>query len=301
MTQQVESVGEGFVDFRDFQVWYRTVGEGDTPPVLCLHGGPGASHRYLAPLEALATQGRSVLFYDQLGCGNSQRPDDPSLWNLDLYVEELDAVRAGLGLDRVHLFGHSSGAMIALQYALEAPTGVASLILASGTSSMPQWAAEAARQRLELPPDVRAALERHERAGTTDDPEYEDAQMAFYARHICRLDPWPDFLIEAFADMNQQIYASMWGESEFRITGNLAEWDVTTHLSAISLPTLITAGRYDHATPEMAETLHRRIAHSELVVFENSAHLPHIEESDRYMEVVADFLSRAEKTVGSSD
>src|SRR5215210_169315 len=137
---------EGFVPFREFRVRYRIVGELDQPapgrfPLLVLHGGPGAPHDYLDPLAALAQSGRPVVFYDQLGSGNSDQPDDPTLWNIDLYLDEVDTVRRELGLDRVHLLGQSWGGMLALSYALMQPAGFLSLVVADSTASMPLHAA----------------------------------------------------------------------------------------------------------------------------------------------------------------
>ena len=183
------SAREGFVPFRGLRTWYRVVGEAEEPgklPVLLLHGGPGATHDYLEPLEALAATGRRAIFYDQLGCGRSDRGDE-SLWTVETYVDEVGAVRRELGLERIHLFGSSWGGMLAMEYALTRPEGLASLIVASSPASMPQWVSETARLRAELPAGVQAVLDAHEAAGTTDDPAYEEACEVFYRRHVCRV------------------------------------------------------------------------------------------------------------------
>jgi proline-specific peptidase len=291
---------EGFVPFREFRVRYRIVGELDQPapgrfPLLVLHGGPGAPHDYLDPLAALAQSGRPVVFYDQLGSGNSDQPDDPTLWNIDLYLDEVATVRRELGLDRVHLLGQSWGGMLALSYALMQPAGFLSLVVADSTASMPLHAAEVNKLREQLPPEVQEVLNQHEAAGTTDDPAYEEAAMAFYARHICRLDPWPDYLLEAFERINPQVYQTMWGAGELHITGNLKDWDITSRLGEIGVPTLLLSGRYDEFTPAEQEVLREGIPGSEWVLFEQSAHLPHAEETERFLEVLEDFLSRVER------
>ncbi len=291
---------EGYIPFRDYKVWYRIVGEAETQaklPLLCLHGGPGAPHDYLEPLEAMATGGRRVIFYDQLGCGNSDHPHNPSLWTVPLFVEELGAVRRSLGLDRVHLLGQSWGGMLAMEYALTRPEGIASLILADSPASMPQWAAEANRLRGELPSDVRQVLSKHEESGTTDDAAYQEAMMVFYRRHVCRLDPWPECLERAFGKLMQdpEVYTTMIGPSEFYITGTLKDWSVVQRLGEIKTPALLLSGRYDEATPAIVETVHRGIQGSEWVLFENSSHMPHLEEPERYMQVLNEFLTRAEK------
>ena len=299
MTSEATASQEGFIGFRGYKVWYRVVGEGEEPgklPLLTLHGGPGAAHDYLESLAALATTGRRVISYDQLGCGRSDQPHDPSMWTVELYLAELEAVRDALGLDELHLLGQSWGGMLAMEYVLRRPRGVASLTLASSPASIPQWIAEANRLRADLPPEVQATLLRHEAAGTTDSPEYQQAMQVFYGRHVCRLDPPPDYVQRSFDQLerNPEVYHTMWGPSEFYATGTLREWDVVERLPEIRLPTLVTSGRFDEATPLVAETVRRGIAGSEWVLFEQSSHMAHAEEAERYLSVLAGFLARVE-------
>lgn len=290
---------EGYIPFRGHNVWYRTVGERREPgklPLLCLHGGPGVPHDYIESMEKIAETGRRVIFYDQLGCGNSDQPNDPSMWTVDLFVEEVDVVRRALGLDRVHLLGQSWGGMLAMQYALTQPAGMDSLIVASSPASMPQWVAEANRLRAELPVEVQQTLLKHEEAGTTDDPAYQAATMIFYRRHVCRLDPFPAGVQRAFDKLaqNPEVYNTMNGPNEFHIVGVLKDWDISDRLGEIRVPTLITSGRYDEATPAISDTIHRAIDGSEWVLFEHSSHMPHVEEQETYMQLIAQFLDRAE-------
>ena len=278
------------------------MGEREAPgklPLLCLHGGPGTPHDYLEPLEEMAGTGRRVIFYDQLGCGNSDHPHDPSLWTVDLFVEELGVVREAVGLDRVHLFGNSWGGMLAMEYALTRPRGLASLVLESSPASIGQWIDEANRLRGELPPKVQETLLKHEQAGTTDDPAYEEAMMVFYRRHLCRLDPWPDYVNRTFTKLeeNPEVYHTMNGPSEFHVVGTLRDWDIVDRLAEIRLPTLVTSGRYDEATPAIAEAVHRGIPGSEWVLFKHSSHMAHAEEPERYQRVLDQFLSRVESKV----
>ena len=275
------------------------VGDGEEPgklPLLCLHGGPGALHDYLEPLGALADGGRRVIFYDQIGCGRSWIEKDPSFWTVELFVDEVGAVRDALGLDRVHLFGSSWGGMLAMEYELTKPAGLASLILSSSPPSIPVWAEETARLRRELPAEVQQVLDEHETADATDSEAYQAAAAEFYRRHVCRLDPWPDYVLRTFAGLEEHpdVYYTMQGPNEFVITGTLKDWDITDRLDEIEAPTLITAGRYDEFTPRQAETLHRGIRGSELVTFQNSAHMQFAEEPDRYRAVVGAFLERVE-------
>ena len=284
---------EGVVSVDGHRVWYRSVGR-DGIPLLVLHGGPGAGHDYLEPLEGLAAE-RRVVFYDQLGCGRSDQPDDRSLWRIERFVAEVGQVRRALGLERIHLLGQSWGGWLAIEYMLSHPGGVVGLVLASTSASIPQFVAEAARLKTALPPDVRSAMERHEAAGELDHPEYEAAVLEFYRRHVCRLDPWPDCLRRTVQNLEgNAVYATMNGPNEFTVVGNLRDWDRIERLGEITVPTLITVGRYDEVTPACAETLHRGIAGSELRLFLESSHTAHLEETGRYLEVVQDFLARVE-------
>lgn len=290
-------VQEGFVPVDGYRVWYRIVGGGSDHegfPLLVLHGGPGVPHDYLENLEALASETRRVVFYDQLGCGNSDHPDDPSLCRVSRFADELATVRRELGLDQVHILGQSWGGMLAIEYALRQPEGLVSLILANTLSSMPMWIAEANRLREELPPEVNATLLRHEEAGTTDDLAYQDAMNVFYARHVCRVIPMPEFVQRAF-DKTGFVYNYMNGPSEFHVIGVIKDWDRTDRLSEIHVPTLIISGRYDESTPLINEVLHRGIVGSEWVLLENSSHLAHVEEPELYMQTVQVFLNRVEE------
>ena len=292
-------VKEGRLPFREFTDWYKVVGAATDPgkmPVLVLHGGPGAAHDYLEPIGALAKTGRPVIFYDQLGCGLSDHPHDPALWNVALFVEEVGAVREALGLDRLHILGQSWGGMLGMEYALTQPPGLESLVVANSPASMIQWVSEANRLRTELPPDVQAALLRHEEAGTTDSPEYVEAVHVFYSRHVCRIDPLPEYVQRSFdqIDADPEVYHTMNGPSEFFVVGKLKTWDITKRLGEIAVPTLVLSGRYDEATPLIAQTVQQGIPGAEWVLFEESSHMPHAEETERYLAVVDEFLTRVE-------
>jgi pimeloyl-ACP methyl ester carboxylesterase len=243
-----------------------------------LHGGPGSAHDALEGLGALAEQGRRVVFYDQLGSGESDRPDDRSLWTVETFLDQLRSVRERLGLERVHLFGTSWGGMLVLEYAFTRPKGLASLVLNSTPTSAPRWAVETVRLHSELP------------LGLDDN----QAEAEFRRRHICRLDPEPEVLVRARAKFGLQVYETMWGRNEYTVTGTLKDWDVTNRLGEIRQPTLITSGRHDECTPTLVEPLHRGIAGSDWVIFEESAHMSYLEEPERYLQVVGDFLDRVE-------
>jgi proline-specific peptidase len=286
-------VEEGTISVDGHRVWYRCVGR-DGIPLLVLHGGPGAGHDYLEPLEGLAT-GRRVVFYDQLGCGRSDQPDDLSLWRMERFVAEVSQVRDALGLKLVHLLGQSWGGWLGIEYMLSHPRGVVSLVLASTSASIPQFVAEAARLKAALPPDLYRTLQRHEATGDLHHPEYEAAVLEFYRRHVCRLDPWPECLQRTVHNLEGNVvYATMNGPNEFMVVGNLKDWDRIDRLGDIKVPTLITVGRYDEITPACAGTLHRGIADAELRLFPNSSHTAHLEETDAYLRVVQEFLAHVE-------
>lgn len=289
---------EGFISVAGGRVWYRSVGEGGVP-LLCLHGGPGFTHNYLEPLEDLADR-RRVIFYDQLGCGRSDRPTDTSLWTVPHFVEELVTVREALGLDRLHLFGSSWGGMLAMQYTLDHQPPLESLILCGSPASMPRWIKECNELRAQLPSGDQEILDRHEAAGWTACPEYQGALITFYRRHVCRMDPWPPGFERSFAEAGNDVYHTMNGPSEFTVTGNFKDWDVTDRLGEIRVPTLILGGEHDEARPAHMRDMHERVPNSELVVFEEASHLCFYEKREEFMATVNDFLDRIESRAGVS-
>lgn len=293
---------EGFVEVNGLRTWYAIVGDeaseraAGKAPLLLLHGGPGACHDYLESLAALAATGRRVIFYDQQGCGNSDQPDDPGRWTVDFYVREVAAIRRALDLEHCHILGQSWGGMLLMEYLVTRPRGVLSATIASSPASMPLWIEETRRQRAALPPAVVATLERHETAGTWDDPEYEAAVGAFYERHLCRVVPFPEFVTRSLAKLarNPQVYRTMNGPSEFHVIGTLKDWEILSRLDRVDEPVLLTSGRHDEATPAQIAAIVARLPQAEWVLFEASGHMAHAEEPDRYMAAVADFLARAE-------
>jgi proline-specific peptidase len=288
---------EGTVPFRGYRTWYQVVGElpasGGEPPLLVAHGGPGLPHDYLEDLAGLADGSRAVVFYDQLGCGHSDHPDDPGLWVMDTFVDELATLRAALGLDRIHLLGHSWGGWLALEYALGSPPGLESLVLASTCASLPAYAAEARRLKQSLPAEVQQVIDRHEAAGTTDDPAYAEAAMAYITRWRCRRVPFPEHLMRSIANLSGDVYQTMQGR-EWNVTGNLKDWDVTARLGRLDLPVLVTSGRHDEMTPALVGPLVDGIGGAEWVLFEDSAHVAMVEEPDRYRQVLGSWLGRVE-------
>jgi L-proline amide hydrolase len=299
-------VNEGTVAFpldgEEAQTWYRVTGElrpdddAAPAPLVVLHGGPGATHDYLLSLADLADS-RAVIHYDQVGNGRSTHYPGrgADFWTVDLFVRELHNLVEALGIaGRHHVLGQSWGGFLGQEYALTQPTGLRALVLANTAASFPDFVAECNRLRTLLPPEVEETLRRHEEAGTTDDPEYEAACDVFYRRHVCRADPWPDEVVEAFAWIARDptVYHTMNGPSEFHVIGSIRDWQSRDRLGEIDVPTLLVSGRHDEATPALQETLREGISGSEWVCFEESSHLPHVEERERYMQVVGDWLAR---------
>ena len=281
---------EGHIDVPGGQVWYKVVGSGESVPLLTLHGGPGGGHDYLEPLNALASE-RPIVFFDQLGCGKSDTPDDVSLWRIDRFVDEVAAVREALGLDRIHLLGHSWGGWLAIEYMLGAPSGVVSLTLASTSASIPQFVHEAGTLISELPREMAETMRRLEAEGDFENPEFEAGMMEFYKRHLCRLDPWPDPIMRSLENLDGNIvYETMNGPTEFTVIGNMKDWNRIEKLSEIVAPTLITCGRYDELTPACSRTLRQGIMNSRMHVFERSAHMAHLEETESYLQILSEFL-----------
>ena len=282
------------------QTWYRAVGDWPPSPpgpapLVAVHGGPGAAHDYLLSLADLAVDGRAVVFYDQIGNGRSSHLPDrgADFWTVDLFVKELHNLVDALDLRAGHhVLGQSWGGFLAQEYALTQPVGLTSLVLADTAASFPDFVSEANVLRADLPPDVEETLRLHEEAGTTDDPAYEEACQVFYQRHVCRLDPWPDELVEAFGwiERDPTVYHTMNGPSEFHVIGSIRDWHSTDRLAEIAVPTLIVSGRYDEATPALQQTLLDGIPNATWTVFEESSHTPHLEERNRYMQVVGDWL-----------
>jgi len=278
------------------ETWYRIVGDlgaGPTPVVIC-HGGPGASHDYTEPIANLSRYGRGCVLYDQVGCGNSTHlPDAPAdFWTVQLFKDELVDLTRHLGIaDRYAVVGQSWGGMLGMEHAIDQPAGLRGLVVADSPASIPLWVEEANRLRADLPPDVQETLTRHEADGTTNTQEYEDAVRVYYDRHLCRV-PWPDYVERSFAKMAEDptVYHTMNGPSEFHCIGSLKTWDITDRLHEITTPTLLVSGRYDEATPHIVEQIHTRIPGAQWRIFEESSHMPHVEEADVFLEIVEAFL-----------
>ncbi|WP_131195524.1 proline iminopeptidase-family hydrolase [Lichenihabitans psoromatis] len=291
-------VVEGELPFRGFSTWYRVTGDlasGRTPLVVA-HGGPGCTHDYVDSYKDLALTGRAVIHYDQIGNGRSTHLRDrgADFWTVEFFLAELDNLLTQLGLsNRYHLLGQSWGGMLAAEHAVRRPAGLKALVIANSPASMALWVSEANRLRTELPPELQATLLRHEQDLTTDHPDYVAATQAFYVRHVCRLDPWPAEVVRTFEAMGSDptVYSTMNGPNEFHVIGTLRDWTVIDRLDRIIAPTLLISGRFDEATPATVQAFADRIPDVRWTIFEQSSHMPHVEERAACMATVGAFLA----------
>jgi proline iminopeptidase len=289
------------IDDEGHRVYFERFGSG-SETLLVLHGGPGGNSKLMHAFSALATPSLQVVMWDQLGGGQSDRPEDDSLWTVDRFVNEVEAVRTKLGLGRVHLLGQSWGGMLSLSYTLAYPDTVASLTLSGTPLSAPLLLGSITEQRLALGPMQHMQMLRHEAAGSITDDDYLELVIRLHARITRRSTPYEparseaefrELVLPAFEEMGR-VYRVMWGEHSFHPTGNLLSWDVSERLSEIEVPTLVLCGAHDAVTPDMHRLIAEGIAGSRFVIFGQSSHVISLElEADVYMDVIRGFLARA--------
>ncbi|RMU62598.1 Peptidase S33, tricorn interacting factor 1 [Pseudomonas syringae pv. syringae] len=291
------TIKEGFAPFGDYQTWYRITGDLHSPdtPLVILHGGPGCTHDYVDSFKDIASTGRAVIHYDQLGNGKSThlREVKRDFWTVDLFLSELDNLLEHLGIENNYaLLGQSWGGMLASEHAVRQPEGLKALIIANSPADMHTWVSEANRLREDLPAEVQAALLKHEKAETLKDPEYLKASRVFYDRHVCRITPWPEEVKRTFdaIDADPTVYHAMNGPTEFHVIGTMKDWTIVNRLKLISVPALLISGKYDEATPLVVKPYVDNVPDISWSVFEESSHMPHAEERMACMGRVAGFL-----------
>jgi proline iminopeptidase len=261
--------------------------------LLCLNGGPGLPCDYLrAPHAGIAEHGFRVVIHDQLGTGRSDNPQDPSLWTLERYVEEVECVRQTLGLGKVHLLGHSWGGWLGIEYALEHGDALKSLILANTCADMPHLRGEIDRLRAELGPDTVAVLQAAEAEETYDQVTYNGAIRLLDGMHIRRLSERPEPVRRSQKGFNRAIYQHVQGPNEYHYSGTIKDWNRVPDLHRIGVPVLVLGGQFDVMTPHCAMRTHRALPQAEIKIFKNSSHSPFYEEPAAYLETVIDFLIR---------
>lgn len=294
---------EGFVDYvydgDTYRLWYGRIGSGSGSPALVLHGGPGGNHHNLVAFQALADE-RPVIFYDQLGCGKSDRPDNPSLWIAERYFDEVRAVRDGLGLKKYHLIGHSWGTILAVGFADKHPDGILSISLHSPVLSFPYYINHVApklKQGLScLNGKAGQVIDDYELRGVGTESDYDQACMEFTKRHVIHTWPLPEAMKRLIAARNAVIHDVMIASgSELNVPGNLKTVDVTSQLSKLDLPVLITCGSGDVCTPAYTKWQSGFADDSQFYIIQGSAHMTPLDNPLELLRLQRDFLREVEK------
>ncbi len=270
-----------------FEVWTRKVGDHPKVKVLMVHGGPGATHEYLLPLETtLAEAGFEFYFYDQLGSFFSDQPDDQSLWEIDRFVDEVEQVRVALGLDRFVLYGQSWGGMLGIEYALAHPEPLQGLVISNMMSSIPAYNDYAERVLLPgMDQDALAEIRRLEAADETSDPAYEGLLLEhYYVDHVCRmpLEEWPAEVLSSFEHINHGVYDLMNGPSELGAIGTFKDWDRSGDLASIDVPTLVMAAEHDTMDPKHLRWMAEQLPRGSFHLSPAGSHLALVDDRDAY-------------------
>lgn len=273
------------------KVWYGIYGTGTKPPLVVVHGGPGATHYYPMPFmkELADTDGRPIIFYDQLGCGQSDRPSDTTLWTVERFTAELTTVMNTLGYAEYHVWGHSWGTQLALNYAATQPQGMLSLTLASPIIDIPTYRQDLQVLLSQLPQDVQDGINNNEPGS----PEYVDALNVFYGTYLVALDPWPDCWNRSFSEeeFGYESYVTTIGTDELNYTGNLKDRDDSPLLADVLAPIWFNCGANDIAVPARCTEYNQEVPGSQMSIYQNSSHAFFDEERPLYLTDLANFLN----------
>jgi proline iminopeptidase len=294
---QTEIEKQGYVEVEGGKIWYNIVGEGNGTPLLVLHGGPGSRSCAMIPGYSLLSNDRPIIFYDQLGSGNSDRPTDTALWNINRFVDEIDLLRDKLRLKELHILGHSCGSTFLIEYMVSRkPKGVQSLIFSSPMLSTADWIKDANILLAQMPMALQDTIHKYESLKNYSAPEYLAAVDFFYARHLSRKG-WPMETVaecEDVAGFNTQVYNYMWGPTEFNATGTLLNFDRTMDLDKIDEPILFITGEFDEARPETMYDYQNLAKGAKVEVIAGSAHKTMIDQPAKVAEVISGFLQEIE-------
>ena len=280
------------------QVWIKRVGNNPKLKLLLLTGGPGYTHSYLEVMDSfLPAEGVEYYYYDQLETGNSDRPDDPDLWTLERYVDEVDQVRKAIGgtKDNFCLLGHSWGGMLAMEYALAHQDQMKCLVVSNMMASIPAYNAYADNV---LKPKLDQAVLKQildmEKAGKTEDPAYMALLMPnWYEQHVLRKPAaeWPEPFLRSGEGLNRRFYVTMQGPSEMGASGRLANWDRFNDLKRIQVPTLVISGKYDTMDPTHMAAMAKELPHGELAAT-NGGHMAFYDDQPTYFAKLTAFLRK---------
>ena len=289
----IESMG------KQFNVWTKRVGNNPKVKILLLNGGPGGTHEYFQCFENfLPQEGVEFIYYDQLGCGNSDNPNDTAYWDLDRFVEEVEQVRKALNLDKdnFYLLGHSWGGILAMQYALKYQDNLKGLIVSNMMSSCPDYDKYAENVLAkQFDPIVLDSVMAIEKRGDFDNPNYMGLLGPnFYEKHILRLPAaeWPDPVNRAFAKMNKSLYVTMQGPSEFGISGRLENWDVSKQLSSVVVPTLVIGAQHDTMDPEHMKWMSTQFKNGTYLYCEKGSHMAMYDDQETYFKGLIDYINK---------
>lgn len=286
---------EGFIQVNGGKIWYRISGIGKTGiPLIVLQGGPWATHEHLENMENLSGD-RPVIFFDQLGSGRSERPDDKSLWRLERYVLELKELREGLKLPKVHILTQSFGSMVALDYALLEPENVASLVLSGPVLSARRFAADAQSWVDQLPAKQKRTIDKAWNSGEFKSEEYQNVVRLYRNKHLCRLNPWPDSLNRMIQNVNMPLYEYMWGPSDFHSKGVLKDYERISELGRIQMPVFLSCGEFDEVPPRTCAFYSKLFPKVEVLAFGEASHQHHLEKEASYFLALKRFLKKADK------
>lgn len=278
-----------------FKVWTKRFGRNPRIRLLLLHGGPGATHEYFEALERfLGAEGIEFIYYDQLGSAFSDQPEDDSLWTVERFVDEVEQVRQALGLTNAdfYLLGHSWGGILAVEYALAHQQHLKGLVISNMMMSISDYNRYAESVLAKgMDPAVVREVRDLERAGQHDHPRYMELLTPnFYAKHVCRLDPWPDAVMRSFARINKQVYVLMQGPSEFGLSGRLETWDRRADLRSITVPTLSIGATHDTMDPEHMRWIATQVTHGSFLLCPEGSHLAMWDDQRTYAEGLIRFL-----------
>ncbi|MDK4742188.1 proline iminopeptidase-family hydrolase (plasmid) [Rhizobium sp. CB3171] len=289
---------EGYAPYGSYRTWYRITGDlaSGKPPLIVAHGGPGCTHDYVDSFKDIAATGRAVIHYDQVGNGKSTHLPEKGgdFWTVAFFKAELHNLIDHLGIrDAYCLLGQSWGGMLSAEFSVDRPAGLKALVIANSPAAMKTWISEANRLREALPADVQATLLKHELAGTTGSPEYVKATDVFNERHVCRVVPMPPEVKRTFDAIAEDptVYYTMNGPNEFHVIGTMKDWSIVGRLSTIDVPTLLISGRYDEATEACVQPYADEIPDVRWRIFEQSSHMPHVEERAACMAEIGAFLN----------
>jgi len=283
------------------RIYVRVNGDlnGRRPPLIYMHGGPGGNHIGLLPLTALAEQ-RAVILYDQLDSGRSDAPEDPANWRVSRFVDELDHIRAALGVERWHVGGGSWGGTLAIEYGARRPRALQSLIVQSPLVSTRSWMADAARLRRQLPAATRDTLTACEASPPPEAALCDAATKAYYAAHVRRSTGRNPVLAEYAGREPRRagrvIYERMWGKSEFAASGILKTYDGEALLKRLNGPrTLFVSGQYDEATPATVAGFARQVRGSTFKEIKGAAHAILADQPEPFLELVSGWCARFDR------